>query len=294
MKYDLQQHIEQLVKQFRKGVDLSKLAEQVGVSKFRMRHTLRKELGDEYWIIINKILKRKRSKKTRKKMSESAKRRDATWAEKVITTKRQNGYFKFQGEQLKIWLVDHHPMRGKKHSKQAVANMKAGRRHFYDNGGVAGMLGKKHSTKTKEKLRNITKQMWKNGVFKYDKHNSKFWRSKLEISVYEEFLKHDPNTKHSVPLITPNKTYAYDIYVPSLNLMVEVNGDYWHLNPQKYNANYIDESRNVTAKDVWEADATKQYAALNANYKSIILWETTINNDGVQKSVQDVLQNHKS
>ena len=30
------------------------------------------------------------------------------------------------------------------------------------------------------------------------------------------------------------KTYQCDIYVPSFNLIIEADGDYWHGNPQKY------------------------------------------------------------
>jgi hypothetical protein len=185
---------------------------------------------------------------------------------------------------------DHHPTRGKKLSAKACANIAAARQRFYDEGGSAGMQGKSHSQETKNKLREITRQMWKDGKFRYDSNG--FGRSKLEIAVFDEFLKRCPDAQHSFRLNVNGRSYVFDIFVPSLNLLIEVNGDYWHLNPLKYASDHVDECRNVTARGVWEADALKRQVAFNAGYKVNVLWESSIKAIGIVDTVNNVIANH--
>jgi G:T-mismatch repair DNA endonuclease (very short patch repair protein) len=75
-----------------------------------------------------------------------------------------------------------------------------------------------------------------------------------------------------------NKFYFYDIYLNDYNIILEINGDYWHANPQKYQANdiisYIYGAK--TAQDIWNRDKIKNDYAINNGYKLIIIWENEI------------------
>lgn len=70
----------------------------------------------------------------------------------------------------------------------------------------------------------------------------------------------------------------YDIFIPKLNLLVEVNGDYWHGNPLIYDANYKIRT-NLYARDKWEQDKHKNLLAVNKGYNTLTLWENQINDD---------------
>lgn len=273
MRIDLQ-ILNSIVEQFRSGKSLIELSEQTGISKFRIRHILRKTLGDEYWQLIENILKRQRSSETRVRMSKAAKIRNANpdWAKKVIKTKRERGYFQIHSKRHTRWMIEHHPTRGKKHSIKACVNMQTARRRYYNNGGIPSMLGKTHSLETKEKLRIITKRMWKEGKFQFNSMG--FGRSKLEIHIFDDIKKLFPDAQHSYKLFNKDRVYVFDVYIPSIKTFVEINGDYWHLNPKLYEATHYDKYRKVTAQDVWNKDANKRRAAEECGLKLITIWES--------------------
>lgn len=71
------------------------------------------------------------------------------------------------------------------------------------------------------------------------------------------------------------KRYYYDICIPAINLIVEVNGDYWHANPLIYAADQVINYPfgQWTAAKVWAKDARKAEAALVHGYRVVYLWE---------------------
>jgi len=62
-------------------------------------------------------------------------------------------------------------------------------------------------------------------------------------------------------------------------ILIEVNGDYWHANPTKYEKNDIFHFPKIelTARDIWEIDKYKKQIAESNGYKVIYLWESDIN-----------------
>lgn len=68
------------------------------------------------------------------------------------------------------------------------------------------------------------------------------------------------------------------------NFLLEINGDYWHANPEKYEENEIFKfpKRTLKAKEIWEIDKYKKQIAEDNGFKVIYLWESEINkmNDG--------------
>jgi len=91
-----------------------------------------------------------------------------------------------------------------------------------------------------------------------------------------------------------NKTYSVDYYIEELNLAIEFNGDYYHANPNKYNADFdfseFSKNRKITAKDLWEKDE-KKYHLLEKHHgiRTIVVWESDYyknkNNDKFYKNI---------
>lgn len=69
-----------------------------------------------------------------------------------------------------------------------------------------------------------------------------------------------------------------DIVIPDLNIVIEINGDYWHGNPSKYKENGIicKWGGDVFVKDIWEHDEKRNRQIESFGFKVIVLWESVI------------------
>ncbi|HNC57646.1 MAG TPA: hypothetical protein PLP33_19570 [Leptospiraceae bacterium] len=89
-----------------------------------------------------------------------------------------------------------------------------------------------------------------------------------KVFLEKKFLKED------------SKTYfSYDLWIENTNLLIEVNGDYWHANPCLYQENdYIlyGSNKNKIAKEIWEKDLTKIDFAKSKGYEVYVIWEQDI------------------
>lgn len=72
------------------------------------------------------------------------------------------------------------------------------------------------------------------------------------------------------------KRFYYDLHIPSLNLIVEYNGDYWHANPTLYRADDVIPFyfAGICAKDIWEKDRVKLDLAREKGYRILVIWES--------------------
>lgn len=100
-------------------------------------------------------------------------------------------------------------------------------------------------------------------------------KSKLETRIEQIF--NDNNIKFVPQYRLGN--YLYDFKLN--NVLLEVQGDFWHANPDIYKEN--DELRfplkSVTAKSLWNKDYKKKIFAEKRNYKLIYIWENELNNE---------------
>lgn len=64
----------------------------------------------------------------------------------------------------------------------------------------------------------------------------------------------------------------YDFYISETNTLIEINGDYWHCNPEKYPNGPIDEIQRAKIK----ADEEKKQIAAKEGYNLLILWENDL------------------
>ena len=66
----------------------------------------------------------------------------------------------------------------------------------------------------------------------------------------------------------------YDFFIPEHNLIIEVDGDFWHCNPSKFpNPKYTTQKRNL------QRDKIKTQWALDNDYKLLRFWEDDIKNN---------------
>lgn len=69
--------------------------------------------------------------------------------------------------------------------------------------------------------------------------------------------------------------FIADFYIPSANLIVEADGDYWHCNPKKYPNGPINESQALAIIK----DKRRDEFLLSKGYNILRFWESDINDD---------------
>jgi G:T-mismatch repair DNA endonuclease (very short patch repair protein) len=141
--------------------------------------------------------------------------------------------------------------------------------------------------------------------FGIGRKQSKSTRKKMSDSAIQRIIKTDQN--HTSKL---EKTFAnilelldieytqffyakdikafYDFYLPKNNILIEVDGDFWHCNPNtKYSTpKYQTQNKNI------KRDQVKNQWAQDNNYKILRFWEDDINNN-IQQIKQILLENCK-
>jgi G:T-mismatch repair DNA endonuclease (very short patch repair protein) len=67
----------------------------------------------------------------------------------------------------------------------------------------------------------------------------------------------------------------YDFYLPDYDVIIEVNGDYWHASPTIYHKNDLINYPfgYKTAKEIWEKDLIKKQHAEKRNIPILYIWE---------------------
>lgn len=72
-----------------------------------------------------------------------------------------------------------------------------------------------------------------------------------------------------------------DITIDNLKIVIEINGDYWHANPNNYKANDIicKWGGNALVKEIWEHDKKRKEQIESFSYRVITLWESFINKE---------------
>jgi G:T-mismatch repair DNA endonuclease (very short patch repair protein) len=68
---------------------------------------------------------------------------------------------------------------------------------------------------------------------------------------------------------------SYDLQID--NNVIEINGDFWHCNPNKYSKDYIHPYLKKTSKDIWLKDTEKKLNAEKYGFNVIYIWEDYIN-----------------
>ena len=132
------------------------------------------------------------------------------------------------------------------------------------------------------------------GLIKYHKKVKKFCTGSGSVSklssIFSKLLD-DLNIPYEqeFPLTYFTKVKVYDFKV--YNTLIELNGDFWHANPNKYKEDDILKFPGgfVVAKDVWEKDKIKEKLALSNNFKIMYFWEKDLKNKKELKNIKQIL-----
>lgn len=148
---------------------------------------------------------------------------------------------------------------------------------------VKGIIKEKwHTTKTKRADSMMERYGWVNAfdcpdVLKKALKNSSSGNNSLQKKIKNELEKFGIQYELEF-LIEDKRFYYYDIKIN--DLIVELNGDYWHANPTIYSSDDLipyPGKQIKLAKDIWKQDEKKKKIALERGYRYVVFWETEIN-----------------
>jgi len=81
-----------------------------------------------------------------------------------------------------------------------------------------------------------------------------------------------------------------DFYLPDYNLIIEVDGDYWHANPSNFSANDLIGSKKIKAQHIWELDTIKSEKIKAHGYNLMRIWSSSLKNMTAQQLVEDIVR----
>lgn len=87
--------------------------------------------------------------------------------------------------------------------------------------------------------------------------------------------------------------FNYDLIFNNKNIL-EINGDFWHCNPQKYKPTDIVRG-GKSAQDVWDRDSMRRDVVIKNGYNIFYLWESEINkmsDEQIKEFVINTVINH--
>jgi very-short-patch-repair endonuclease len=190
--------------------------------------------------------------------------------QKIIQTRKEkfaSGEYDYIKEAIKKTRKD--PNLGKKISEGAKGVAKPKPENFG--------IGRIHSEETKKKM---SEKAINNIIIKDRNHTSKLEKK------FEEIL-------NQLDVIYSKHFYAksikafYDFYLPQFNTIIEVDGDFWHCNPNKFpEAIYESQKQNL------ERDKEKNEWADNNGFKMLRFWESDINEN--PEKIKNMLQKLKN
>lgn len=149
------------------------------------------------------------------------------------------------------------------------------------------MRGTNHTPEMRAKLSEIKKRQYLEG--KVNVRNYKV--SKPERDIAEWLQSHGIEFKPQYH--TPGVPFWYDFYLPTLGLLVEFQGDYWHANPRKYTPGTsltFHQRGAVMVEDIWRRDAEKRQAGEGAGFRVAYIWEMDFKRDGLEGTMAKVLR----
>ena len=210
------------------------------------------------------------------------------------------------------------PHKGKKHTGKALENMRAGFKKRDQNGSKNPFYGKHHTNETKKrivdkrrktmskwsteqkeehskKLSNGQKRLMEKDIHTYKKHRTnacrkshqsqgRYKKNKIEKIVEQKLNEYGLKTFDYSVILGYNQ---YDFGDKNHKILLEVNGDYWHCNPEIYKHPITDTQKMKICRDV-----EKQKFALEHGYKYFVIWEKQIrNNDfSILKQIKNEIQ----
>lgn len=144
--------------------------------------------------------------------------------------------------------------------------------------------GRRKWENRQEKWAKIMKIKYENGEYDKTPHNlldslssqiEQEFVTKLHIEmgldINESYNALSSKYQYSIYSCDYKRRFVYDFVYG--NKIIEFNGDFWHANPNKYDADDYIRDGNF-AKDVWEKDAIKKKVAEGEDFEFFVVWES--------------------
>lgn len=127
----------------------------------------------------------------------------------------------------------------------------------------------------------------------HGKKHSKEYFEKRDKTVFDRYgvacafslAKSSPRSKKEkllenvLPGYFPNKKvgiYKPDYLNTKTNHIIEVYGDYWHCNPQKFTPDFYHPQLQKTAEEKWKEDKERQQILESLGYRVTVVWESDL------------------
>ena len=136
---------------------------------------------------------------------------------------------------------------GKHHTEEAIQNIVKNHRTNY--GPV--------SEEVKAKISKTVSERWKDGTLSVTNYDTS-----IELKVQEQLDEIGVKYIKQKVIYDENRVYVIDFYIPSLKLVIECNGDYWH-----------------TRQDRVERDNMLKKYVESTGRKIVFIWEHEINDE---------------
>jgi G:T-mismatch repair DNA endonuclease (very short patch repair protein) len=188
---------------------------------------------------------------------------------------------------------------GKKHTKESLEKISKSK-----TGQYCGDQNHMKQEKYRQMSRDIMRSNWDNCILdkkiiseqmKQTQRSGKIKStvtSKKEKEIIKEIKEMGYNCIHSYRV----DSKICDIYIPSLNLIIEYFGDYWHCNPKKYDSDYFNQKKNKFAWELWDYDEKKVELVKSYGYNLEVVWEgdLKLNNKLINIIIQKYVSKFKS
>jgi G:T-mismatch repair DNA endonuclease (very short patch repair protein) len=187
------------------------------------------------------------------------------------------------------------PFYGKNHTKKTKKEISKSRK-----GKGMGQNNSMSNPIHRRKVGEILRKKWSNGSMEHVrkimsdklKETRRLGKIKSGITSKKEKEISSLLKKKGLKVITSYRidSKVCDIFLPDLNLIIEYFGDYWHCNPLKYDANYFNQKKNMTAKEIWNYDKSKIDLIKNNGYNLEVIWESELKHDN--NKIINILNKH--
>ena len=158
--------------------------------------------------------------------------------------------------------------------------------------------GVKNSYDTIDGLRQlrsiVLKNTWQSGNMVLSEFHIN--KSKPQYQIAQWLTDHFPNRnislKQSIKYKLGNKCkWFYPDILIDHKIIIQYFGDYWHMNPNIYQSDFVNERTKVCAAQCWEHDSQRIETLRNMGYTVIIIWQSEFkhNKDGVKSELLHAL-----
>lgn len=203
-----------------------------------------------------------------------------TSKDKVIACR--NHFNKLEGTSLckpcslKLQVGEGNPFFGKNHTKESLDKMSKSK-----TGQYTGDKNHMKQEKYRQMSRDIMRSNWDNGIL-----DRKVISEQMKQTQRSGKIKSGIVSKREKEIVKEIKQLGYklihsyrvdskicDVYIPSLNLIIEYFGDYWHCNPKKYESDFFNKKKGKFAWELWDYDKKKIDLIKSYGYNLEVVWE---------------------